>query len=124
MHGLCKARHEFGGAGECTLDINHKGQHWYSIHGHFYAKDDDRAQRDIESSEIRQKKIDAHNKSLHRPDGSPCSCSAGLCPKFEYTYGEGHYCDLPIFHEGEHHCRRCDKTFNSDSIAPWVYQHK
>jgi hypothetical protein len=124
LPGLCKARYEFGGAGECTLDANHKGRHWCSIEGTFYSKDDDRHQRDLESEEIKQKSITQHNKFLQRPEGEPCNCSAGICSKPEYTYGEGHYCDLPIFHEGEHHCRRCDKEFNSNSMPAYIYQHK
>ena len=120
----CNARSEFGGAAKCQLEVGHKGLHWDNIIGHFYSKDDNRIERDSESEAIRLKSMQEYNKSLLRDEGSVCNCSAGLCPKFEHTFGEGHYCDLPIFHEGEHHCRCCDNTFNSDSVIPWTYQHK
>ena len=118
----CNARHAQGDGQGCQLDEGHNGMHWDNMMGHFWSPGDNKEIRRAEQKIIVDTSITEHNKSKCRPEGSVCNCVAGLCPKPAHTFGEGHYCDLLLFHTGPHHCRCCDLEFTAD-IPAWTYRH-
>jgi hypothetical protein len=54
----------------------------------------------------------------------PCQAFAGVCPKPEVTFGEGHQCSLTAGHTGEHRCVRCGMEYNAGSVLEWVIRER